>query len=177
MEITAKGVLDYDSIKAVTYVSVYKKKNPQKAFIWMNIWCIGLVLLFLTEIVLFGPDRRSIMLISVAIMLILLNFYLYFWFAKIQYNALHLMKNTENTYFFRENHIKVFSVGAQYSGEAELQYSMIPKVMETQKYLFIFQSKNQAYVVDKTTIVNGTIEDIRAKLHQASNAKYILCRY
>ena len=177
MEITAKGVFDYDSIRALTYVSIYKKKNPRKYFIWMNIWCIGLALLILTEMILFGPDRQSIMLIIVDAVLVLLNFYLYFWFAKIQYNALHLMKNTVNTYHFHENRIKVFSAGAQYSGEAELQYSMIPKVMETQKYLFIFQSKNQAYVVDKTTIVNGSMEDIRTKLHQSSKAKYILCRY
>ena len=177
MEIKAKAIFDYDSIRALTYVSIYKKKNPKKAFVWMNIWCIGLALLILTEIILFGADRQSIMLIIVAVMLMLLNFYLYFGFAKIQYNALHHMKNTENTYVFHENKIKVFSIGTQYTGEAELQYSMIPKVMETQKYLFIFQSKNQAYIVDKTTIVNGTMEDVRAKLQQSSKAKYIVCRY
>ena len=177
MEIQAKGIFDYDSIKALTYVSIYKKKNPRKYFIWMNIGCIGLALLILAEMILFGVDRQSIMLIIVDVMLILLNFYMYFGFPKIQYNALHLMKNTENTYIFQESKIKVFSKGAQYTGEAELQYSMIPKVMETKKYLFIFQSKNQAYVVDKATIVNGTIEDVRAKLHQSSKSKYIVCRY
>lgn len=176
MEIKAKSVFDYESIKALAYVTIYKRKDPRKAFVFMNVWCIALVLLIVMEMISFGVDGQLMMLLILAIVLALFNFYLYFGYAKIQYNALQHMKNTENTYTFCEDLIKVSSKGAQYNGEAELKYSMIPKVMETSKYLFIFQSKNQSFIVDKSTIVNGTVDEIRMKLVQSSKAKYIICR-
>ena len=51
---------------------------------------------------------------------------------------------------------------------------MIPKAIETLDYLFIFQTRNQTFIVDKSTIVNGTIDDIRAKLIQYPHTKYIV---
>lgn len=176
MEINAKCRFDYESVKALTHVTVYKKKNPQKAFIVRNICSAILVLLILVGMCL-GVDTTPIVLLMVAAVIIALNCFLHFGIARIQFKALHKMKNLENEYTFYEDVLKVSSKAEEYNGEAELKYSLIPKVMETSKYLFVFQNNNQVLIVDKSTIINGTINDIREKLIQFVKDKYIICKY
>jgi len=96
---------------------------------------------------------------------------------KTSYAALKHMKNVVNEYVFCDEVIKMKSKGELYEGEAELKYPLIPKVMETSEYLFIYQSNNQVFIVEKSTITCGTIDDLRNKLRQFVKNKYIICKY
>ena len=51
------------------------------------------------------------------------------------------------------------------------------KVMETEARLFLFQSKTQAYVVDKTTFEGGSAQDLRKVLTDVLGKKYVECKY
>ena len=177
MEIKAKCVFDYESMKALTYVSTYKRKNPRKSFVFTNIWCVVLVLLLMIEMMFFDVDIQLVVLLVVAAILVVVNCFMYCISPKIQFKALHNLQNMENEYTFYSDSIKVISKNKDYNGEAEIKYSVVPKVMETSKYVFIYQSKNQVFIVDKSTITNGTINDIRNILIPFVKNKYIICKY
>ena len=49
--------------------------------------------------------------------------------------------------------------------------------METKKYFFLYENKRQIFVVDKTTLENGTAEEMREKISAVIGKKYIVCKY
>ena len=177
MEIRATCVFDYSSVKALTHVTMYQRIKPRIAFHAINFVAAFLVLITLFTMICFGADTQSSYQLILSAAIFLFNCFLYFLFPRTQYAALNQMKNVVNEYLFREDGIQITSKGDLYAGEAELKYPMIPKVMETSAYLFIYQSKNQVFIVDKSTITGGTVEDLRKKLQPFVKKKYILCRY
>ena len=103
--------------------------------------------------------------------------FMHYGLPKIQYNALSNLKDIHNKYTFYDDSLVVESNNDVYSSNSKLDYNMIVKVIESNDYLFIYQSKNQVFIVDKSTIVQGTIEDIRNKLIPILNNKYKRRRY
>lgn len=71
----------------------------------------------------------------------------------------------------------VSSNGQNYSSQGEIKYSVLVKMCETSRYLFIFQNKAQAFIVDKNTIRDGSMEEVRDKIKNQMSGKYILCKY
>ena len=97
MEIRAKCKFDFVSIRALTHLSLFKKANPQKSFFTWTIISAILAVVIILEMIIFS-DTMLIGLLCVAIILFLLECYLYFLLPKIRYNALAKMKNAENQY-------------------------------------------------------------------------------
>ena len=176
MEMKAKCVFDYKSIKALTYTTIYKRDNPKAAFYFLNI-LTAIMILAIIWLMQFSVDSKAISLLILYVFIFLFNCFLYVVFPKVQYRALDKMKGVENEYTFCDDGISITSKHELYNGAAELKYAMIPKVMETSEYLFIYQSKNQVFIVDKSTITGGSIEQIRQKLIPHVKKKYIVCKY
>ena len=106
-----------------------------------------------------------------------LSAYIYWGVPKMRYKALGKLQNLENEYIFGDETIKIINKSEEFNAEGEIKYSLIPKVMETPKYIFIYQNMRSVYIIEKSTITNGTIEDIRAKLAQyVPQKKYIIKR-
>ena len=87
------------------------------------------------------------------------------------------MKEAENEYVFYDNEVKAFTASTEYNGEAKMEYSLFVKVYETSKYYFIYKTNNQVFAVDKSTVEDGSVSQIRAVLTEAINGKYIICKY
>ena len=126
---------------------------------------------------MFGMDTLLILTALASVIVILWNAYMWFFYPKVRYNALAKMKNTQNEYNFTDEKIFVTTTGVEYNGEAEIEYSVFVKVFETSQYLFLYQTNNQVFIVDKSTIEGGTVEDIRNKLSTFVKDKYIICKY
>ena len=176
MEIKANCKFDFDSIRALTHLSLFKKANPKKRFLTWSIISAILAVVIIFEIIVFS-DAMLIELLCVAGVLFLLECYLYFLLPKIRYKALAKMKDAENEYIFCDNVLKTFTKSQEYNGEAEIEYSLFEKVYETTNYLFLYQTNNQVFIVDKSTIEGGTVEEIRNKLSAFVKNKYIVCKY
>lgn len=176
MEIKAKCKFDFDSIRALTHLSLFKKANPKKRFLTWSIISAILAVVIILEMIVFS-NSMLIELLCVAGVLFLLECYLYLLLPKIRYNALAKMKDAQNEYVFCDNVLKTFTKSNEYNGEAEIEYSLFVKVYETTKYLFLYQTNNQVFIVDKNTVEGGTIEEIRNKLSAFVKDKYILCKY
>jgi len=174
MEIRAKCKFDIDSIRALTHLLMFKKANPRKRMIfWSVIYAILLVVVIL-ESVFWGFEP---VLLAIIVVVVLFGCYFYFLLPKIQYKALAKMKDAENEYVFCENVLKVFTKSKEYSGQAEVEYSLFVRVYETSKYFFMYQTNNQVFLVNKATIEDGTAEEIRNKLRAFVKNKYIICKY
>ncbi len=177
MEIKAKCKFDFDSIKALTRLLMFKKVDPKKQMIFWTIAYAILLAVVVLEIIIFDGDLILFVLLGLIIFMYLLGYYLYFVLPKIRYKALSKMKEAENKYIFCDNVIKAFTKSAEYNGEAEIEYSLFVKVYETSKYFFLYQTNNQVFIVDKFTIEGGNAEDIRNKLSYFVKDKYIICKY
>ncbi|MBE7057031.1 MAG: YcxB family protein [Ruminococcaceae bacterium] len=176
MEIKAKCKFDFESIRALTHLSLFKKANPKKRFLIWSIISTIVVVVIILEMIVFS-DAMLIALLCVAVVLFLLECYLYFLLPKIKYKALAKMKDAENQYIFCDNVLKAFTKSQEYSGEAEIEYSLFVRAYETTKYLFLYQTNNQAFIIDKNTIEGGIFEDIRKKLSAYVKDKYVICKY
>ncbi|MBR6764923.1 MAG: YcxB family protein [Clostridia bacterium] len=177
MEIKAKCKYDLDSVKAWTRLNMFKQADPKKRMILWNIIYTILCIVIIWEIVTFGTDALMLILLGVCLLFQLLVLFLYFIAPKIQYKALAKMRDAENEYFFGDDTLKASTKGEEYNGASEIQYSFFVKAYETSKYLFIYQTNNQVFVVDKSTIEGGTAEDIKNKLSAYMKDKYVVCKY
>ena len=177
MEIRAKGQFDLDSIKALTHLSTYKKSNPKKAIQARAIVWSVLLWVIIAELIIFGFDFGPIILIVADLLLIVLDLFMYFGLPRMQYKSLAKMKDAENEYLFCDDVLKVFTKSEEYNGEAEIEYSVFIKIYETSKYFFLYQTNNQVFLVDKSTIEGGSVEGIRNKLSSFVKDKYFICKY
>ena len=97
-----------------------------------------------------------------------------------RYKNLGKMRDALNTYTFTEDTLLVDTVdtkGNFFQADNENSYAQITKVMETNRYMFIWPAKDRVLILDKTTIQNGTDEDIRKRVTSGENVQYIRCRY
>lgn len=180
MEIKASCVYDFKAVKSLTHASIYKKTKPSKLIIWLLVLVIILIALSIFCIITADtPEEASTFYYSCGsfVVCFLVFLYLHFFFPKIQYKRLSQFKDIENQYLFTDTGISQISTNSNYDGTSQIDYSMIFKVMETSEYLFVFINKMQAWVVDKSTIENGNVEDIRNLLKGYLGRKYIICNY
>ena len=177
MEIKADGILNQESIKALVHFQMFRKNNPRKR---IKSWTILYAILFLVLVVesfWIGMDDTVIVLLVCIVVVLLLEYFMYFISPKIQYNSLANMKDIVNEYVFTEESMLVVSKGEDYNSQGEIKYSVLVKMCETSRYLFLFQNKAQAFIVDKNTIRDGSIEEVREMIKSQMNGKYILCKY
>ena len=177
MEIKAKCKFNFESIKALTHLTMFKKANPKNRMIFWSVAFAVLFAIIILEIIAFGMDSILLVLLGVEMLWFMLMCFWYFTIPRIQFKALAKMKDTENEYVFCDGVLKTFTKGKEYNGEAEIEYSLFVKVYETSKYFFMYQTNNQVFIVDKSTIEGGTVEEIRNKLSAFVKDKYILCKY
>lgn len=174
MEIHAKGKLDFECVKMVTHLSLYKKLAPKKGFLlWMFLVGILFAAAILDAFFLDGDYA----LLGFSVVVLIWQCYLYFGLPKSRYKAMAHLQDTVNSYTFGEDAVCVETTGKVYSGASRMEYSMLVKAYESSRYFFLFQNHLQVLVVDKTTITGGTAEDIRMWLLAVLGTKYNLCRY
>lgn len=174
MEIKATGKLTLDAMCALLHATMLRGKSPKKEIVKIS---AVLALLTAVWVVLLHFSEDGTVLIYGLITVVMIIFMIvYGWFIlpKIRYKALGKMKEFENEYIFREESFTVSGDNGEYSENTETRYSAISKVIETEKYIFIFQTPSTALVLDKSTVV-GDISQIRYRLRSVQNMKYIFC--
>lgn len=177
MEIKAKCTVDYECAKILHHMGVYRGKNPTKVFIFTSI-LQGLVLcMYVPDVIAGEASKVSIILLMCIVALAFLSCYRYFISPKKQYKALSRIKNLEYNYTFYDDEIEMESKGEGYNNKMNINYSLVPKVIETPKYVIIIKNGNQAMMVDKSTVVNGTLEELKKKLVSSIKGKYIVSKW
>ncbi|MBQ3005583.1 MAG: YcxB family protein [Clostridia bacterium] len=188
MRIRASVQHNFETSKALAYITAFKKYNPKKRFIFLTVLRLVLLLVVVFELaillyfesaygIVYNFKWFMILFIIISLWLIASGFWVYYFFPKIQYNSMLKMKNFRDEYFFSDEAFIDTVSNEEYNERTEIRYSMLFKVYETSQYFFIFRNKIEAYVVDKSTIEGGTAEDIRNKLSEVLKDKYYICNY
>ena len=94
-----------------------------------------------------------------------------------QERALEKMKDMENTYTFYDDAVKIITKSEEYQGETRMEYTMLKKVLETSEYFFLYQTNNLVFIVDKSTVENGTAKEIGDRLSVYVKDQYQRCKY
>ena len=177
MEINAQGTLNYETIKASLHVTIYKKTKPKKA-VFLRLLATALVMAFcIFDMVVFGFNSYMLLAFFMVFLAGLLFAYMYFWLPKIRFKAMGKMQNVTNNYIFTDNAIICSSSMDGYEGKAEVNYSLICKVIETSKYVLVYQTKNNFYVLEKATVSGGSVDDLRRKLFSFLGENYVIYNY
>ena len=177
MKIKATCKYNYECARAATHANIFRRFNPKTVCLMLLILLLADIGVQIGNIILKDSNAVSIITIVACLVGIAMIYFVYYEIPKKQYKAMEQLRNLENKYFFDDEGIAILGQNNEYKGKTEIKYSMIQKAVETSKYLLLYCSCYESYVVDKSTLMNGTIEDIREKLVSYLKKQYIICRY
>lgn len=166
MEIRAQSIYNRETLTKYTKVNL-RQKLPL---------FLAIDFLFFLNI-LQSTHSLTNAIIGFIIMTIVI-FILFAIVIKRQYKMMGKFQEQVNYYLFRDNDFTASSktVNGEYNAQAVINYTFPVKVIETDFYLYIYTSKNAAHIIDKRTIENGTIDNIRCKLMPLLGKKYKITR-
>lgn len=166
MEIRAHSVYTEETVKKYTKINL-KLRLP--LFLVIN-FLYFLIILNSTHSLVNGIVGFIIMTIAIFISFAIV--------IKRQYKMMDKFQEQVNYFLFRDNDFTISSKTAngEYNAQVVINYTFPVKVIETDFYLYIYTSRNAAYIIDKRTIENGTIDNIRCKLMPLLGKKYKIIR-
>ena len=94
----------------------------------------------------------------------------------IKFKTLGKMQNASCEYTFYDSSFTAVISGIAGTKNYSIRYSELTQVGESSKNFFIFRGKD-SFIVDKSTLENGTAEHLRHRFSTFENIKYTLCNY
>ena len=177
MEIKATSKYDKKALTALVRVGMFKRLKPLAGLLIL----LGILIAFTAFVIVVGVTYNTFKTFGVYVfMLVFVSFflcYMYFLFPGLQYKRMGNFSEVENVFVFTDDQVTISQNKEGYDGTAVLRYDMIYKVYETSDYFFLYQNKNAAYIVDKSTISNSEAEQIREKISAAVGKTYRVCKY
>ena len=76
-----------------------------------------------------------------------------------------------NTYEFTDEEIVVHSTLPVYGGNSKFNYNFLESVYETRDAFYLFISKQQAFIINKTDIVEGNAKELQKLLKKNIHSK------
>lgn len=177
MQIKASAKLDYNTVKYLTRMNLSVKNNPRNSMIIVLSVCAIFICIFLFLASVSSVSVGMILGLILDILLFIFVLFLYFLMPKIRFSCMGKMQNTVIEYIFCDNVVKVNSASETYSSLAEFRYDMLRRVAETSRYFLLFQTHNQAYVVDKSTFTPAEANVLRGRAIACPGVKYIPYKY
>ncbi len=178
MNITAKATADYESVKAFIICLFRGKYKISLTLLVVNIFFA--IALFSSALRFIADPAYFMVFLKALILTIVMNVLYFVMFHTIlphmQYNSLGELADLESRYQFYDTHFEEETLGSGLSAKHTMEYAYLVKIMETDKYLFLFQSKAIAYIVDKSTL-EGNDNDILQETLKKLVPKYIRCKY
>jgi hypothetical protein len=175
MEIHASSKFDKKTITAFSHAATFKKLNPQKhVAVMLILSLLGVLCCVLGTFFLKGNYIFHCVMFSLCGAL---DLYLYFGIPAIQYKGLGKMQGIENRFVFGLSDFRETSKSDSYSGEGVIAYSALFKIVETKEYLYLFQTKLQANIVDKSTLSEADMIALRERLTMFLGKKYEIYKY
>lgn len=84
---------------------------------------------------------------------------------RVDKSATYISDNTEEVYTFDEQYITLTqTMGDVFTTTLKARYSYIYKASEDNNYFYLYISKMQSHVIDKSSITQGTLEEVTALL-------------
>lgn len=88
-------------------------------------------------------------------------------------STVYISLDTEEIFTFDEQYITVTQTkGDEYFATTKAKYSYIYKAQEDDNYFYLYISKMQSHVIDKSSITQGTLEEFSALLKNNLGDKF-----
>lgn len=169
MEIKASSTFDSATLTEFN-ISHFFKKCPKKEIfgyalsLTISALFIALICVFLPEDSILNVLYYILRIFSAICALALAVSIFALYTAKKAYSRAGKMKDVKNEYVFSDNGIQETSIGNGFESKTAFAYTDIIKVVETKNFFFLYISKQQAYIIDKQTLIGGTAEELKMKL-------------
>ena len=177
MRIQASCKYNYPAIRAFTWVGLYGRRNPKKTFVlrmFLSALFLGAALYVFFAL---QRDASSYLLLFCGVLLFVLFLTGHCLLPRMTFRNLGMLKDAVNEYTFTETALKATASGAAYRGEIEIPYALLEKAVQSSQYLFLYENKNQAFLVDLRTVTGGQPEELCSLLQTAMQKKYRICKY
>ncbi len=162
MEIHAKAVYDKQTIKKFV-----KNINLSRPIVKvLTVFIILLIIAYSFSAISSFITENSIS-VAYIIGIMFFAFYLFFVnviFPSLSYRRFSRKSDFINEYTFLDEKMLAKTSSNGISSNAEYQYTAFFKVIETKDYIYPYISKGQVLIVDKSTITDGTAEQIRGAI-------------
>lgn len=87
--------------------------------------------------------------------------------------TIYISSDTEEIYTFDEQYITITQTkGDEFFATAKTKYSYIYKAYEDKNYYYLYTSKIQSHVIDKSSITQGTLEELNILLKNKLGNKF-----
>lgn len=84
---------------------------------------------------------------------------------RVDKTTTYISSDTEEVFTFDDRYITVTQTkGDEFMSTTKAKYSYIYKAYEDEKYYYLYISKVQSHVIDKTSITQGTLDELDALL-------------
>jgi hypothetical protein len=83
----------------------------------------------------------------------------------------------KDKFTFKDGEMEIKRSSAVVSKTAVIKYNTLFRVIETKDYIFIYPQKNSVFIVDKATVKNGSVADIRKAVASQTIRKYLVYKY
>ena len=179
MHITASSTYDRETVREMSRFMMFRnrRQNPRRRIIMWTVLFCALMGTLIAEMVLWGFSAFTLVLVLLCAGILLWEWFFYLRLPDIQYKNAGKMADARNEFVFTETRMKASSTADEYSGSAEMEYDALYKIYETGEYFFLFLNKRQCYVVNKATVRDGTVEELRSVLTEAVGNRYVRCKY
>ncbi len=159
MEIKASSVYDKKTITAYTkqHSSGYK----------LLLIILFSILGFIDIVNLYGVIASTLSISTFVFYLAITVFfvlYVYIFIPRLNYKLHKTPTDTVNEYIFYDTKLSAASTAKGITGTTEVEYTALHHIIETKEYLYLYISRAKALIVDKSTIENNGIEQIRAAI-------------
>lgn len=163
-----------DFIRSLTF----KKKSPWVLLIALPIlFCLMVLCAILSAIV---PDLNEVPTSFVAFCIVFVgaitfySYFIYYILPKINYKKVkNITGERDSILTFKEDRFFVLETDIRTKLEKELFYSEIFQVIETKKYIFVYENKGIAHPVDKRNLTENEVNFIRQSIQKYINKNYI----
>ncbi len=156
MEIKASSVYDKKTIIAYTKQSM-KRFKPLYIILYILFGFMFIVNLY--DII--ALDASISVLIAPIFICAFFLLCIYVFLPKFNYKMQKTTTDTVNEYTFYDTKLVAISTAKGITGTSEVEYSTLNRVLETKDYIYMYIAKDKAMIIDKSTITNGSIEEIR----------------
>jgi len=96
----------------------------------------------------------------------------------VQYSSMANSKNARCNYTFYDNELRgeISYSDGKILNTSTMKYEMIYKIVESNEYIFIFQSKKRTYVIEKSTVAKDELDNLKTLLKHHCPIKYTVLK-
>lgn len=184
MNVKATTAYDLNVYKAINDAVLFKGKNPivckalSLAIIGMTLLSYGAVIILPDLISGTKIDAITLFPVLMLVLITVLFGIAYFVAPRAGFKKLTAVQGiVSNSFEFDEDSVKVESSSEKLSSTSNYKYTALVKVLETSEYIFLFINPSSAFVVAKSGIEKGKIDEVCNTIKAALGKKYKIAKY